>query len=206
MILDFNNDTLAIDADQVVLDFTVPFRKIGSVMLSKELVSLNNSYHLSEKYGITEEQVKNIFKEMETHPEGNRQFPFLNGAVEALLQLKKDNIKIHMVTAVCKTWHEARLENLANRGVVLDGLHCVGVGACKVDVLRDIRPFAFVDDRLPVLKPLDFIERRIWIDQGDCQQGLTMEQMNVETPHSPIFRYTSFADWVKDFRLSRNFA
>lgn len=192
------NDVVAVDCDQVVLCFISPFEKIGSFLLKHPLVPLNNSYNLSERYNITENDVTSIFEVMEKHPEGARAFPALDGAIDALKTLQNDGVKIHMVTAVRPSWHDARMENLENHGIKLDGLFCVGVGQSKVDVVKKINPFGFVDDRLSVLAPLDFVPNRIWIDHGDCQSGFEMKQMNKAQPTSTIYRYTSLKGWVDD--------
>lgn len=192
------NDVIAVDCDQVVLCFISPFERIGSELLGRPLKSLNNSYSLADRYNITENDVTSIFEAMEKHPQGARAFPALDGSIEALKTLQNNGLKLHMVTAVRPSWHDARLENMENHGIKLDGLFCVGVSQSKVDVVRKLNPFGFVDDRLPVLNPLDFVLNRIWIDHGDCQSGYEMNQMNKEQPHSKIFRYTSLKGWVDD--------
>ena len=191
-----NKKPFALDADGVLFDCDKSFRVVGSAHLGRELTKLNNQYDLRFRYGVTEEEVNDIFQAMLQHEHGWGGMELMPFAKEAFLILQED-YDIHIVTAISEDIRALREESLNRYGLFPKAIHCAGHhAASKFDILKSINPVGFVDDRLRHLYESDFIEHRVWIDNGDHQEGLEVDDT--------LYRAESLLSWVKQWSVSQN--
>lgn len=183
----------ALDVDGVLLNFDHSFAIVAEKTLGRPMRKLNAAYDLRKRYGLTQDEINLVWEEMKIHPNGWRGMLELEGARESFATLREMGYRIELVTAISKEFEQMRLDCLAQYGMIPDGIHCVGGhDASKIDVLRELAPELIVDDRLSHLLPATFIPHRVWVDHGDDQDGLVVDEN--------IYRVTSLASWVAQWQ------
>ena len=186
----------ALDADGVLLDCDNSFRMVGSCLLGRELVKENNQYDLRLRYNVSEEEVNNIFHAMLEHEHGWRGMALIPGAKEAFMILQED-YDVHIVTAISEDIKKLREESFHRHGMFPTAIHCAGHHASpKTDILRKLNPVGLIDDRLRHLYEAPFIEHRVWIDHGDDQDGLVVDDT--------LYQAKNILQWVKQWSVSQN--
>lgn len=179
---------IAVDCDGVILDYDAPFSVVAQDVLGRPVQRQNRIYELDVRYGISSEELDQVFAAYRTHPQGLRGLPMLEGAADVLRALRQMGHPLHMVTGIDEENSPQRRENLALYGIEMDEIHCVGAGRkSKADVLRRINPGMFFDDRLHLLAEADNVPHRVWIDHGDDQYGLTCPE--------GVLRCTGLTQW-----------
>lgn len=183
-----NPRTIVLDVDGVLLDFDAGMRTLGQRVLGRPLVPITRHFPLGQRYGLTQEEDRQMWGALVQ--DGFRHLPMLPGADEAVRRLQDAGMAIHLVTGIAPTLASARLANLRDHGITVDGIVCVGHGLSrKDDALAQLAPIAFVDDRLNHLADAPFVPHRVWIDHGDEQYG---QAASVAT-----HRTTRLLDWVE---------
>lgn len=184
---------VALDVDGVLLNCDEAIAIVGSHMLKRPLRALNKSYELDVRYGITQQQVYDVFEEMKRHPQGWAGMPALRAAIAAAKQLQDSGRKIHLVTAIPEELKEMRLVSLAAHNFVPDSIHCAGHHlASKKAIIEKLSPIMMVDDRLKHLYDCPEVPYRAWVDHGDEQDGLTFDS-------TQVFRVRSLEQWVNEW-------
>lgn len=182
--------TIALDVDGVLLDCDGGFATVAEHLLGRSLPKLNNSYELDKRYGITQQEVYNVFEEMKTHPEGWGGMAVLPQAIAAAKLLQDNGYRVELVTAIPEDLKEMRLACLAAYGFVPDAIHCAGHHlASKQKIVEKMDPIMIVDDRLKHLKDCSFVPNLVWVDHGDEQDGLEYDE-------NTVFKVNSLMEWV----------
>lgn len=184
------------DCDGVVLGFDDHFPQVAqhALGLDAPLVRATNEYTLDLRYGITKAQMELVLDAYMTHPLGWAGLPLLEGAADVIAEIRDRGHPIHMVTGIDERMKELRLDNLKAHGIEVDSIHCVGMGhSSKADIIRQINPIVFVDDRLRLLVESSFVPHRVFIDHGDAQDGLV--------PGTDIHICKSLHQWYEQIYL-----
>lgn len=180
----------ALDVDGVLLDCDGAFCTVASHYLNRPLRALNRAYELNVRYGITQEQVYEVFEEMKNHPQGWGGMPALQDAINSARLLQENGYRVELVTAISQDLEEMRLACLAAHNFVPDAIHCAGHHtASKKAIVEEMDPVMIVDDRLKHLYDCDKVPYRVWVDHGDEQDGLEFDS-------SQLFRVRSLEQWV----------
>ena len=189
---------VALDVDGVLLDCDTSFAFVASFAFGRDVPRLNREYNLTKRYGLTQDETDHVFETMKSHPSGWGGMPVLSGAVEAALRLRELGYALHLVTAISEDLKDLRLECLAQAGLVPDGIHCAGHAyASKANILRELNPVMLVDDRLHHLYDAPFVEHRVWVDHGDHQDGLVVDES--------LYYTNSLAQWVRSWERTQPF-
>lgn len=187
---------IVLDCDGVILGFDAHFPLVGQHALGRDepLARVCNEYSLDLRYGLSRQDMMKVLDAYMEHELGWRGLPLLPGADEVVADLRDRGHPIHMVTGIDDTMKQLRLENLRTHGIEVDFIHCVGMGhSSKEQVIRQIDPIVFVDDRLRLLKECSFVPHKVFIDHGDTQDALT--------PPSDVHIFTTLKDWHKEMYL-----
>ena len=183
----------ALDVDGVLLDCDGAFCTVASHLLQRPLKMLNNAYDLHIRYGITQDEVYEVFEEMKRHPQGWGGMPALQDAINAAKRLQDNGYRVELVTAIPDDLKEMRLICLDAHGFIPDAIHCAGHHtASKKAIVENMQPVMIVDDRLKHLYDCDKVPYRVWVDHGDEQDGLTFDA-------TQLFRVRSLEQWVNQW-------
>ena len=186
-----NKPVFALDADGVLLDCDKAFRQVGEDLLQRPLFIQNNAYAFHDRYGISKNDVHNVFDRMIDHPQGWRGMPLMPGADQAFLMLQ-EHYDVHVVTAIPERLRAHREENLAAFGLYPTTIHCTGdFSSSKQAIMQQLRPIGFVDDRLWHLHEVDFIDHLVWVDLNHHQDG--------HVPHDRVYQTTSLLAWTQSW-------
>lgn len=192
--LKINENRAVLDVDGVILDFDGSFAQVSCDVLGRSVVRQCQKYSLDERYGLTKPEFKKAWDAMDDHEQGWAGLRVLPGATQAVRWLKEHGMEVYAVTGICPSRSQARLANLLQHDIELDGIECVGDGrASKAKQVEKIAPVMFVEDRLRLLHESSFVPDRVWIDHGDEQDGHVVTE--------DIIRCTSLNQWVKQWSL-----
>lgn len=189
---------IVLDCDGVVLDFDLVFPIVAQDVLGREapLARKSNEYSLDLRYGLTRSEMLRVMDAYTDHEKGWAGLPLIEGADEVIRDLRDRGHPIHMVTAIDECIKGHRTENLSRYGIEVDAIHCVGVGnTSKAQVIRQINPIAFVDDRLRLIHECSFVPHRVFIDRGDTQDGLN--------PPEDAHNFPNLYQWHSEVYLSQ---
>lgn len=165
---------MGFDVDGVLLNFTKAYDASASQFLGRPVIPPVDAYgqtpyDIAKRAGCTYEQVDQILQYMldQKHYE---KFEALEGAAQALEQIKDEGFKRIIVTALPESASEMRLKNLKNvLGFVPDDCYFVGMGKSKSDALLEAKPDVYMDDRVKYLRQGSHIFHLAWCDQGEMQ-------------------------------------
>lgn len=181
---------IVLDVDGVLLDCDGAFARVAALVLARPVEKLCSAYNLTQRYGLTQDEVDRVWDDMNHHPHGWIGMPALPGAADAFAQLKAMDHEIHLVTAIPETLETMRWECLKGHGMIPHHIHCAGHhAASKSDIVRAIDPIMIVDDRLVHLHGADGVPHRVFVDHGDDQGGLVAT--------AAMHRVSSLAEWVQ---------
>lgn len=187
-----------LDVDGVLVDCEGGFVAVGTAALRRPLVKLNNSYNFAIRYNMTEDEVVFVFDAMMDHPQGWGKLDALPGASKAFARLQRYGYEIHLVSAIPEKIRDLRAVSLEAHGMIPDAIHCAGHHrASKSEIIRQINPVMFVDDRLKHLHEAHFVPERVLVDLGDEQDGLTVCDQ--------IIQVKNLASWVDSWALSQGY-
>lgn len=181
-----------LDCDGVILDFDLCFHAVANDVLGFRVEKVSNSYDLSARYGLTKDQRARVWDALDDHPLGWGGMSPFPGAIEAAKKLKAQGLEIHVVTGIEPCHAQRRIANLLAHDLAIDGIECVGHGKVSKSVhIQRLAPIMYVEDRLHLLKEVDFVPHRAWVDLKDEQ----------DDPHltSPIVQVNSLAHWVDEW-------
>lgn len=186
------NKSIIFDVDCVLLDFYKGFEKIASNALHREVKSKKIAYDLLDRFDMTKDELKYVFKVMHTKFDN---VPLLHGADKAFKMFKDEGFKTHIVTAIPEECLEMRLKNLGLYNMHPDTIDCVGNNS-KYDAIKKLNATAFVDDRIQNLSEVKLIvPHRIWINNGDDQYGYNDKHNHITEESEDVF------SWAKKTKL-----
>lgn len=169
--------TIALDVDGVLLDFTKACDEYVEKNLGKKPIKKVDGFNLNItsmqiRYGLsTNDEVLSLLDKM-VEDGFYKNIPELEGAREAVSKIKEHGYKIVVVTAIHDGAKEDRLENLKNiLNLVPDEIYCVGMGKSKSQIIAEVHPDIFIDDRMKYLKGGDKVFHCVWVDQEESQDG-----------------------------------
>ena len=174
----FHSNAIVLDVDNVLLDCLGGFQRVAKDVLGREeLPEVNKAYSLGARFGLTSAEANTVWRALEHHDFGWRGFDLMPGALEAFASLKDMGHTIHLVTAIPEALRQLREECLSFHGLKADSLHCAGhMHASKAKIVQEINPIIMVEDRLSHLQSVPFVPYRVWIDHGDDQDGLVVDE------------------------------
>lgn len=187
-----------LDVDGVLLDCSSAFIRVASEVTGRSFPLVRNAYDFCHRYGLSEDEVQATYEAMRDDEHGWSNLAPLPGAVDAFCRLQRYGYQLHLVTAIPETLKSHRARNLARHGMRPHAIHCAGSArAGKSDIIRQIDPIMFVDDRLSHLNEADFVEHRVLVDCGIDQEG--------HVACDRIVSVSSLADWVDTWSLRRGY-
>lgn len=187
---------IVLDCDGVVLDFDLVFPHVAQDVLGHELPleRKSNEYSLDLRYGLSQQDMLRVLDAYAEHEKGWAGLPLIAGADEVIKDLQGRGHPVHMVTGIDNCMRVRRIENLAKHEIEVDAVHCVGMGhSSKEQVIREINPIVFVDDRLRLLHECSFVPHRVFVDRGDTQDGFH--------PDAGVHVCTDLYQWHSDVYL-----
>ena len=188
--------TIALDVDGVLLDFTKASDDYMKKHFGKEPIILIDDFNLSitsmqKRYGLnSDKDVLLLLDEMVANG-FYKNIPAFKGVKEAVEKIKEKNFKIVIITAIHDGAKEDRLVNLLNEvNLIPDEIFCVGMGKSKSQIIADLKPDIFVDDRMKYLKGGDKVFHSVWVDQEESQDGdETLVNVHVKSLVEWVERY-----------------
>jgi FMN phosphatase YigB (HAD superfamily) len=169
--------TIALDVDGVLLDFTRAcdeyVKKNLGIEPIKKLDGFNlNFISMKTRYGLGSDEDVLILLDKMVADGFYKNIPALDGVKEAVDKIKSLDYKIIVITAIHDGAKNDRLENLKNiLNLVPDEIYCVGMGKSKSQIIKEVHPDIFVDDRMKYLKGGDKVFHSVWVDQEESQEG-----------------------------------
>lgn len=142
-----------LDADGVLLDYHQGYARAWKKAFGRTpRVIDDRAYHAHHRFDVEqlEGQAYEDFKRIGFDEDTWSTMPALEGAVEATLLLRGAGMRIICVSALPAEFAQARLRNLLDLGMPIDGV--VGTGYAsngenpKAPYLQQMRPALFVDD------------------------------------------------------------
>lgn len=190
----WNPNSVVLDVDGVVLDCDGGFAAVAVHVLGRPVSKVSNAYDLRLRYALTQGESDRVWDAMDDHPRGWRGFDVMPGARRAYFRLRSLGLDIHMVTAIPEARRALREECLERHGMLPDSLQCVGnYGASKEEAINSVRPIMVVDDRLWHLHEVPGVPYRVFVDHGDDQEGLVVDE--------EIIQVKSLDSWVDKWEL-----
>lgn len=168
------NKTIALDTDGVLLDFMPAFDKAAAIVLGRPIIIQQDEYnmdyyYLSKRISVTQEQVEEILEYMQTS-RMYENLAALKGAKEGVKAIEEAGFNICIVTALPEQAKLMRRNNLRNvLGLEPQEIYCVGMGMSKAEILKELKPDVFMDDRIEYLASAPFIYHLAWVDQKEVQ-------------------------------------
>lgn len=165
---------IALDVDGVLLDFFPAFDAAASIVLNREVVAKKDEfgmeyYDFERRLGEPIEIARSILAYMQAAGIYGALEPF-QGAAEAVRRIQEAGFQTFVVTAIPEKAKEMRLLNLKNKlDFEPDGIFCVGMGESKSDVIRNLSPDVYIDDRTDYLAGAPFVYHLGLIDQKETQ-------------------------------------
>lgn len=152
---------LAIDGDGVLLDFNLAYARVWTKFSGQRPTERDReAYWHFERWDVPRlsgeplAQLRALFDE-----EFWGGIEPMEGAIEACTRLHDSGHELVCVTALDDVFASARLKNLRNHGFAIERVvatgQATGLPNPKAQVLRELRPLAFVDDYLPFLQGID---------------------------------------------------
>lgn len=190
----FYSNEIVLDVDGVLLDCDGGFAKVASVVLDRPIERQTRSYDMKQRYGLTPAETSAVWEAMEQHEAGWKGFDALPGARNAFFRLRAMGHGLHLVTAIPEAIRLLREECLQSHGMTADSIHCAGhMHASKSAIVQQINPVIIVDDRLSHLQGVPFVPYRVWVDNGDEQDGLVVDE--------EIIQVKALDKWVDAWEL-----
>ncbi len=190
---------VVLDVDGVLLDFGKTYIEVAQKLYENKLSPNLLKYNLHELLQISQEENNKVWDYFSQKNSFNNLSPY-PGVIESIKKINEDNLEVYIVTAIDKCYESARLNNLKNIGLVPKEIYCVGGGhSSKREVILEINPDAFVDDRLDNLFNSIEVEHKVWVDQGHDQKIEKFKELNITV--------NSLQDWVNSphyEQLSKN--
>lgn len=166
---------IALDVDGVLLDFFATFDKAAEIILKRKVnpnkdEHKRDHYHLGKRVDTDDVMAEKILQFM-LDSRMYQEIPALEGVKEAVEEIKKQNFKIVIITALPESAREMRLINLKNvLNLEPDEMHMVGMGKSKKDALELVNPDIFIDDRIDYLASVPTLYHTVWCDRKEAQK------------------------------------
>ncbi|WP_414039467.1 hypothetical protein ACJU26_09760 [Acidithiobacillus sp. M4-SHS-6] len=152
------NQIIAIDSDQVLVDFVSGWAHFASTVLGREIHSLNTAFPLHIRFGLTGSESNRVWTAFNC-PEAWGNLPFYTGAAEAVRELLDNGYAVHVVTSVPTLALDARRQafNRTFPGIVVhqaESLHTnhPNDAPSKETILKTLKPAFYADDRWPHIR------------------------------------------------------
>lgn len=150
-------ELIALDGDGVLFDYHEGYARAWEKAFGyRPAVGNPHGYHPTDYWAVprlNEAELRHLYLngfDKETWST----MPALPGVQEACKLLVANGARLVCVTALGTQWAQARKRNLQVLGLPVDDVYAVGHDSRtnpKAEVLRELRPAAFVDDFLPYL-------------------------------------------------------
>lgn len=169
--------TIALDVDGVLLDFTKAcdeyVKKNLGIDPIKKLDGFNlNITSMQTRYGLSSDEEVLILLNKMVADGFYKNIPAFEGVKEAVDKIKSLGYKIVVITAIHDGAKDDRLENLEKfLNLIPDEIYCVGMGKSKSQIIKEVHPDIFIDDRIKYLKGGDKVFHSVWVDQEESQDG-----------------------------------
>ena len=179
---------IALDVDGVILNFGEQYLNVAQEVLQRPLSPDFSKYKLQDflQVSATEDTIVwNYFNE-KNHWKNIVPFPNVQEALKRIIDF---NYEIFIVSAINPIHETARLINLKELGLVPTQIHCVGENnAPKHEIISQIHPHIFIDDRLDHLYRSSDVEHLGWVNQNQLQ--------SVEYTGG-VFEVSSLYEWTE---------
>lgn len=136
---------IALDADGPIFNFLDPFKEIATEVTGRKIKRLNKSWSLSERYGLTNNEVKLVFDIFNQNGLWNG-LPLMEDADRAIhdmVNVYKADILV--VSSMPLEQVQNRVASLRRNNINLPVV-AVGVGNKKTDVYKRFKPDYVIDD------------------------------------------------------------
>lgn len=182
---------IILDCDCVIIDYYKGFHNFAQQSLQREVTEQKGVYNLKQRFSLNNDEFLIVQKHTVKH---FNEFPFLEGAIEAVKTLQDSGLKIRLVTGIHDKLADMRLDNFRQVGLTPDSIDCVfdGHHSKEAMIRKYYQPIAIADDRIQHLYDArDLVQHKVWINNGDDQKGYEDKRSFI------THEFTSLHDWVK---------
>jgi hypothetical protein len=179
---------LVLDGDGVLLNFSKKYLDLARIVLKKEISPDLSKYNLQEYLKINAEENKIVWDEFNNRDCWSSIEP-LPGVKQAIEKLNTIGLDIFIVTSMNPIYKKSRSKNLKDIGLIPKEIFCTGEGhGHKNEIISEIRPFAFVDDRLDHLFRSRDVPHLAWVNNNQKQEIEGFNEISAEV--------SSLSEWV----------
>lgn len=178
---------IVLDTDGVILDFGKYYVNFAEKVLGKKLNHNNSKYPLRDLLQVSEKEANYVWEQFNKTNQWEKipPFPDIEKAIEII---KHYGLEVYIVTSIDKEHGLARQKSLNSIGLFPKEIICVGSNhGHKNKIITEIKPIAFVDDRLDHLHRSQDVEHLVWIDQ---KQEQIIEFSNYHAKVDSLYEWT----------------
>lgn len=154
---------VVIDTDGVIVDFAKSYVKYAEQLLNRKLNPNYNEYQLNLLLQLNDADANYVWDNFNKTKQWKKILPFKD-TENAIKNLNQYNLDIYVVTAIDKEHQKDREYNLNLLGLYPKEVICVGFNQSKKDIIKEINPKVFIDDRFSHLKDAEQVEHLILIN------------------------------------------
>lgn len=181
---------IVLDSDGVLLNFGQNYINFAETVLARKINYNLAKYPLGDLLDISKKESDYVWEKFNSTNQWEK-IPPLKDVDKALEILKSYDLEIYIVTSIDDKHKIARKKNLNSIGLFPKEIVCVNSNhGHKNKVITEIKPFAFVDDRLDHLYRSQDVPHLCWIDQNQ-EQIMQFNDYNSRTQ--------SLYEWTTDY-------
>lgn len=181
---------IVLDTDGVILNFGDNYVSFAEKILGRKLNHNATKYPLQDLLQVSKEEAEYVWSKFNSMNEWER-IPEYEDTKHAIELINEYKLEVYIVTSIDKEHQASRKKNLNNIGLFPKEIICVGSNhGHKNKVISEIKPIAFVDDRLDHLYRSQDVEHLVWIDQKQEQV------IDFNDYHAKV---SSLYEWTRDF-------
>lgn len=160
---------IVLDTDGVILDFSKHYIMFAEKILGRKLNHNSSKYPLKDLLQVSDKEADYVWEQFNKTNQWEK-IPPLPDIEKAIEIIKHYGLEVYIVTSIDKEHELARQRNLHSIGLFPKQIICVGANhGHKNQIITEINPIAFADDRLDHLHRSQDIKHLVWINQNQEQ-------------------------------------